>query len=170
MTSDSLYSVSTPDLANEISKIIYSALPNIKVVVDATANIGGNTLSFSSYFKSVIAVEINKKTFDVLVNNIETYKRTNVETINDDFLNLIDKIKGDVIFMDPPWTGTFYKMHDKIDLFLSNVNIIDIIPKLKCRMVVLKLPLNYNIVGLLDKIRKFEIFKVKSVMLITIKK
>jgi hypothetical protein len=72
--------------------------------------------------------------------------------------------------MDPPWTGTFYKMNDKMDLYLSNVNIIDIIPKLKCKMVALKLPLNYNISGLLDKVGNFQVFKMYSVMLILIKK
>ena len=170
MTSDSLYSVSMPNIADDMSKIIRNAEPNIKIIIDATANIGGNTLSFSSYFDHVISIEINHKTFEVLKNNIKTYGRTNIEVINDDFLNLIDALSADVIFMDPPWTGTFYKMNDKMDLYLSNVNIIDIIPKLKCKMVALKLPLNYNISGLLDKVGNFQVFKMYSVMLILIKK
>ncbi len=170
MTSDSLYSVSMPNIADEISKIINSAMPNIKIIIDATANIGGNTLSFSSYFDHVISIEINKKTSDVLKNNIKTYGRKNIEVINDDFLNLIPALNADVIFMDPPWTGTFYKMNDKMDLFLSDINIIDLIPKLNCKMVALKLPLNYNISGLLEKINNIQVFKLYSILLILIKK
>ncbi len=170
MTSDSLYSVSMPNIADEISKIINSAIPNIKIIIDATANIGGNTLSFSSYFNHVIAIEINKKTFDILKNNIKTYGRKNIEVINDDFLNLIPALNSDVIFMDPPWTGTFYKMNDKMDLYLSGKNIIDIIPKLNCKMVALKLPLNYNISGLLEKFNNLQVFKLYNVLLILIKK
>lgn len=170
MTSDSLYSVTVPNIADDMSKIIKNNLPNINTIIDATANIGGNTLSFSSFFNKVIAVEINKDTFEILKNNVTTYNRKNVELINDDFLHLIDKLNADVIFMDPPWTGTFYKMYDKMDLFLSDVNIIDIIGKLHCKMVALKVPLNYNIVGLLDKVKEVQIFKFYNIMLLLIKK
>jgi hypothetical protein len=170
MTSDSLYSVSSPDVANEMSRLIKNALPNIKTIIDGTANIGGNTLSFSSYFDNVISIEINPKTFEVLKNNVDTFKRKNIKLINDDFLNLTESLTGDVIFMDPPWTGTFYKMYENMDLFLSDVNIIDIIPKLKCKMVALKLPLNYNIKGLLEKVGNLQIFKIYGVMLVLIKK
>lgn len=170
MTNDSLYSVSLPNVANEMSKIIRDAIPNIKIIVDGTANIGGNTLNFSSYFDHVISVEIDPKTFNILKNNVNVYKRSNVELINDDFVNLIDNIYGDVVFMDPPWTGTFYKMQTNMDLYLSGVNIIDIIPRLKCRMVALKLPINYNIVGLLNKNMNISIFKIYGVILILIKK
>jgi hypothetical protein len=170
MTSDSLYSVSMPNIADEMSKIIKNAMPNAKIIIDGTANVGGNTLSFSSYFDHVISVEINKKTFDVLQNNVKTYNRKNVELINDDFLNIVDALSADVIFMDPPWTGTFYKMYDKMDLYLSEINIIDLIPKLKCKIVALKLPMNYNIRGLLEKVSNLEIFKIYGIILILIKK
>lgn len=169
MTNDSLYSISSPDVADQMSKLIKNALPSAKIIIDGTANVGGNTLSFSSYFDHVIAVEINLDTFNVLKNNVETYKRKNVELINDDFLNLVPVLSADVIFMDPPWTGTFYKMNDKMDLFLSEVNIIDIIPKLKCQVIALKLPSNYNIKGLLDKVNNLEIHKIYGILLIIIK-
>ena len=170
MTSDSLYSVSMPNIADEMSKIIKNAMPSAKIIIDGTANVGGNTLSFSSYFDHVISVEINKKTFDVLQNNVKTYNRKNVELINDDFLNIVDALSADVIFMDPPWTGTFYKMYDKMDLYLSEINIIDLIPKLKCKIVALKLPMNYNIRGLLEKVNNLEIIKIYGIILILIKK
>lgn len=170
MTNDSLYSVSLPNVASEMSKLIKDALPNIKVIVDGTANIGGNTLSFSSHFDHVISVEIDPKTFNILKNNVNVYKRNNVELINDDFVNLVDNIFGDVVFMDPPWTGTFYKMQSSMDLYLSGINIIDLIPRLKCRMVALKLPINYNITGLINKGFNLQIFKIYGVILILIKK
>lgn len=170
MTSDALYSVSFPDVADEMSKLIKNAMPNIKTIVDGTANVGGNTLSFASHFDHVISVEISDKTFDVLKNNVNTYGRKNVKLINDDFLNIMGEINADVIFMDPPWTGTFYKMYENMDLFLSGINIIDIIPKLNCKMVALKLPSNYNIKGLLEKVNNLQIFKIFGIILILIKK
>lgn len=170
MTSDALYSVTSPYAADKISKIIKNIMPNTQTIIDATANVGGNTLSFATFFQSVTAIEINKNTAEILKNNIEVYKRTNVKIINDDFLNLINTLSADVIFMDPPWSGTFYNMYKIMDLYLSDVNIIDILEKLNCKMIALKLPLNYNIPALLDKFWNVQLFKICNMLFVLIKK
>ena len=157
-------------VAEDMSRLIKRAFPHAKSIIDGTANVGGNTLNFSLYFDKVTSIEISKKTFEVLKNNVNVYKRKNVELIHGDFINLMDSMVADVIFMDPPWTGTFYRMFDNMDLFLSDINIIDIIPKLKCKMVALKLPSNYNVKGLLDKVNRIELFKIHGVLFILIRK
>lgn len=170
MTNDAIYSVSSVMVAEDMSRLIKRAFPHAKSIIDGTANVGGNTLNFSLYFDKVTSIEISKKTFEVLKNNVNVYKRKNVELIHGDFINLMDSMVADVIFMDPPWTGTFYRMFDNMDLFLSDINIIDIIPKLKCKMVALKLPSNYNVKGLLDKVNRIELFKIHGVLFILIRK
>ena len=165
MTSDSLYSVSYPDVADKMSKIIKDIMPLAKSIIDGTANIGGNTISFASYFDKVTAVEINDKTCDVLKNNVNVYNRKNVNVICGDFVELSKTLSADVIFIDPPWSGMFYKMYTDIDLYLSDINIIDLISTFKCDLVALKLPLNYNIKGMLNKYEKLRVFKVHNVLL-----
>jgi hypothetical protein len=50
------------------------------VVTDGTANVGGNTLSFSSHFKKVNSIEYNHNTFEGLKHNCKNiYKRKNIE-------------------------------------------------------------------------------------------
>ena len=52
------YSITRPKFANEISKLIKSKLSNKKfTITDATAGMGGNTLSFANYFDKVNSVE-----------------------------------------------------------------------------------------------------------------
>ncbi len=36
-------------------------------------------------------------------------------------------LKQDVIFIDPPWNGLFYKAYDKLHLELSNNDVFDIL-------------------------------------------
>ena len=83
---------------------IYHKLP--KVIVDATANIGGNTIAFSQYFKKVYAVEIKPTTVSVLSNNVKVSGAKNVFIICDDFKNRITTeflYNVDMVFIDPPW-------------------------------------------------------------------
>ena len=58
-----LWSITLPEDANIISTIIYSLI-GYSTIFDATAGIGGNTISFSNYFKKVIAIENNINRFN----------------------------------------------------------------------------------------------------------
>ena len=39
-------------------------------------------------------------------------------------------IKQDVIFIDPPWGGSIYKTKKKVDLYLDDINISEIVDSL----------------------------------------
>jgi 16S rRNA G966 N2-methylase RsmD len=144
-----LYSISTPKNADTISKIIKSYFLNKNIVItDAMASVGGNTLSFSNYFYYVNAIEIDSKRFNYLVSNINLYNKNNIICINENYIDIIYKIYQDVIFIDPPWGGKTYKDFETIQLTINDIELETLcynISKQKiCKMLILKLPLNYN--------------------------
>jgi ubiquinone/menaquinone biosynthesis C-methylase UbiE len=134
--------------AIKIGNIIKSYFDKDITITDATANNGGNTIIFGFMFEKVNSVEINKKEYDILVNNIKVYKLKNITTYNDDYLNIYDTLKQDVIFIDPPWGGPRYKNKKGLNLFLSGKNLINVIDMLTSKIVVLKVPFNFNFEGL----------------------
>lgn len=160
---DSMHYISIRDCADKISTIIVncikknnmleSEISNI-IITDATAGVGGNTLSFGKIFKKVYAIEINEKRCSYLENNVKIYNLNNVEIINGDCTKLLDKIeKQHIVFIDPPWGGKTYKYHNKLKLYLSKISLEKYCEILfdekimKCcpYMIILKLPKNYDI-------------------------
>jgi len=160
---DSLYYISIREYADQISNIIieYANRINVKskeiIITDSTAGVGGNTISFCKYFKKVYAIEIDKKRAKYLKNNLDVYNLTNIEIIENNCINVLDKIENhDVVFIDPPWGGKNYKNYEKLKLKISDTPIEmlcnnlmnqDIMKKIP-KMIILKLPNNYDIVNL----------------------
>ena len=169
------YSISLPKSANIISRLIDSYCNNSErniVITDATACVGGNVLSFCKYGFEVNAVEIDKQRFEMLKNNVIEYN-FKVNMINEDYLKIFDKLKQDVIFVDPPWGGIDYKYNDDITLMLGNVEIEklcnDINEKKLAKMTVLKLPFNYNLNHIKREIHlPFTLFRSKKLLIVII--
>lgn len=141
---DSLTFITIREIADLTSKIICHHLIKFNInpqkikIIDYTAGVGGNVLSFSKYFNKVYAVEIDKKRYDYLINNINVYEFNNIICINDSCINFNEKslidINPNVIFIDPPWGGNNYKSSDSLKLKLDDVNVetivVDIFSKL----------------------------------------
>jgi len=148
ISDNSSYSMTKPKQATEVSKIIKQYINNKHAkITECCSNVGGNTISFAKYFDHVYAVEMDKTTYDNLLNNIKIYGLNNVTTLNKNYLDVWKTIKSDVVFLDPPWGGYGYMKNPVVDLFLSDINIIDIIEDLMnmgTKVVVLKGPINYN--------------------------
>ena len=167
---EGLWSITIPNEANKITNIIISYLskknsniiPQYLTITDATAGLGGNVISFSEKFKQVNAIEIDKSRFAMLFNNTSIYNLSNIVLINDDYTNIIQNLRQDIVFIDPPWGGPDYKLKQKIELKLGNLKMDQIINKLegKCKLVCLKLPYNYNIDTIVDSI-SFPIFQYR---------
>ena len=113
----SKYSITLPDKAQTISEVTKKNyqlvfpdddLSNI-TITDAMACVGGNTLSFSNFFNKVIANEINTTRYQYLVHNMKEYNRENIVFYNDNYLNLMNKLEQNIVFIDPPWGGPIYK-------------------------------------------------------------
>jgi len=190
------------EIAELISKIIcyhlleYNLNPQKISIIDYTAGVGGNVLSFSKFFNKIFAVEISEIRSDYLKNNIEIYGYKNIYVYNKCALEFnsedMIEINPSVIFIDPPWGGNEYKNNDNLLLNLGNKPIeellIDIISKfsnhyLKLidenskekynnynnKIILLKLPKNYDIEYLYEYIKKNNNFKnyiVKSYLYI----
>jgi hypothetical protein len=158
---------------NLIKKELYNDAKNL-IITDATSNIGGNTLSFSFNFKKVNAVEISKDEYDALVNNMNLFKRNNIEFYNKNYSEIYKNINQDIIFMDPPWGGEDYKYHEKLDLYMGDLTlknlIINIIKLNQTKIIVLKLPNNYDInnINLFELYKKIVVHKIKNYLLIII--
>ena len=169
------YSISRPHDAKHISEIIKSET-NDSSILDATAGIGGNTLSFAKYFDTVIAVESNLDRYSILENNIKEYNLKNIVTYYNDCLNIIERKYSKTIFLDPPWGGKSYNKQEKIDLLLSGFKIHMIIRYIFMEfpenILFIKIPVNFDY----DKLEvdvdikniKFKLFTINKFYLLKI--
>jgi 16S rRNA G966 N2-methylase RsmD len=150
------YSITRPYEAKQITKIISNQLllklrkhSRDCIITDATAGVGGDTISFSGTFKWVNSIEISSKNFKLLKTNCNQMELRNITLYNDDCLPILPTLNQDVIYIDPPWGGVGYKENHNLQLFLSNFTINELIGllsnKFKDVLIFLKLPLNANL-------------------------
>lgn len=172
ITDVSLYSTTPWREANFISKTIMNFYSNgtlksinpdkLPVITDATSNVGGNTISlYLSGAQKVNAVEMDAKTSEMLKHNLATYGLPTQSVYNSDYLDVYKKLEQDVVLMDPPWGGPTYKDEKIVDLYLSGVDIVKICAELikenKASLIVLKVPLNYNLNRLVEEMPTYQV-------------
>jgi 16S rRNA G966 N2-methylase RsmD len=164
LTNIGKYSITCAYYADKVAKILFSYFNKSNITItDATANMGGDVMAFSNYFNKINAVEIEKINCHILKNNLRNYKVLNkVNIYCDDYLKVYKDIKQDIVYFDPPWGGVNYKKSNKIDLFLNNINIIDIVKELLDDniYVALKIPINYNIKSLIKVAKSHKVYKI----------
>lgn len=154
---EGLWSITHIKDADMISNNILSIMGTNKLtILDMTAGCGGNMISFINNFYHTTGIEINKNRFNILKNNLAKYKKDNYILILGDSINYI-KSSYDVYYIDPPWGGPDYKNNQNIELYLSNINIYDIIQLIPHgKLIVIKLPFNY----IIDKFDKYILKKI----------
>jgi hypothetical protein len=165
------YSISLPDKTQIITNLIGKYMgTNDITITDAMACVGGDTLTFSKTFKSVNACELDKTRFDYLKHNMELFECKNINFINDDYLNIYKKLSQDVIYIDPPWGGPEYKSKSKIKIKLGETKLEEvcdeIVEKKLCKLLVLKLPYNYDLTEL--NWHQYNINVIKNIVIISI--
>lgn len=175
----SKYSITLPKKADFITKLILSYFKKIDnyihdqlIITDATAGVGGNVLSFCKYDMKVIAVELDKNRFEYLKHNTTIYGYK-IDLYNNNYLDIYKELKQDIIYIDPPWGGLCYKEMENIILYLGNKTIeeicIDISLNKLAKLIVLKLPYNYDINNFKYKVNlPFNIYNLKNILLIFI--
>ena len=153
-TDESVYSITPYKLANSITNYLfemyykkYGKYPNI--IVDATANVGGNTISFSKRADIVYSFEIKLITANILSHNLQVNGINNVNVINDDFKKYINNLfldDVDMIFIDPPWyINNMPNKGMSIDTNKSPIDeIIVSIKNIKDILVAIKVPKKYT--------------------------
>lgn len=148
-------------------------------IMDGTANVGGDTIRFGMYFKSVIGVELDDDNFDVLNHNVGVYssRLNNISVIKGDILNesVYQQVHTDVLYLDPPWGGKGYKDYEeeKMVIFLSNVSLTQFIGNVLLNQVrpsyiFIKLPINYNIDSLrgMPYVNDMQVYKIRKFYLV----
>lgn len=147
LDNEALYSVTDQYTANKISRYIKRNIPDINTIMDGTACIGGNTLSFTKTFSNVIAVEIDFTRYSYLCHNMHILGTNNVSIYNENVINVCKHTTQDMIFIDPPWGGPNYKSKHRINLYLGNKELssvcIEIAPYTK--YIAIKVPTNFDI-------------------------
>lgn len=165
---EGLWSISLPNDADKISLLILNNFGFNLNILDGTAGIGGNVISFAKYFKSVCCIELNKERFNILKNNITIYELNNVTLINDDCTNHLNNYY-DIYFFDPPWGGKDYKYKENLRFKLGNYSLDNIIIKIKNfnnKPIIFKLPNNYDLNEFSNY--NYTINKIKNYIIIII--
>lgn len=184
---ESLSYISTKYYAKQITQIIIKHLGQLKIspedaiITDATAGVGGDTISFAKNFKHVHSIEIDQRRSEYLKNNINVYKLKNVSIYNNNCLNLLFNFTDhNVVFIDPPWGGKKYKLYDKLTLKINDITIESLCnillthekSKKNPELVVLKLPINYDLKFLYDNLKfcNIYLYNVKKMYIAVIEK
>ena len=181
-----LYSITSSDIAEDIAINIskyFKMKPNI-AITDATASVGGNSLSFLIHptFNPINLVEVSPIRANCLRNNIllieKKIQKKTYTIYTQSFMDIMMELDEDVIFIDPPWGGPDYYKYEEIDLFLSGDEpLVDICNKLftkpRLELIVLKVPKNFGIKNFknhlessleLSKFRSLEILRKMEIL------
>eukprot|EP01041_Mallomonas_annulata_P006949 gene6949-14109_t len=179
------YSVTDMKSADLTSKLIIEKLDitleealRCVIILDGCACIGGNTISFGKYFADVTAIELSTARYEMLKHNLSIIGLdSKVKAIKGNFCEMIPSLQYyDVIFLDPPWGGTSYRAAEKVDIFMSEIPLIDICRQLigKLNLLVLKLPENFNLISFRNSINKFaqiilETSRIRKTLILVVK-
>jgi 16S rRNA G966 N2-methylase RsmD len=164
---EGLWSITHPHNADNISRTILDYSNKEDKIIDLTSGCGGNLISFGKYFNNVTGIEINKKRFNILTNNLKSYDY-NIHIINDDCMNYLDNLY-DIYFIDPPWGGPDYKLNNNLKLYLSNIELEEIIDKINNKLVIIKVPYNYNYIFIKEKYNILKIDNYNNIIIIYFK-
>ena len=85
-----------------------------------------------------------------------------INIICDDYLKVMNSLKQDIIFFDPPWGGWNYKKNVIMNLKLSDRTIDNIISELISKkvasLICVKVPFNYDFKKLFSLINKTDVY------------
>jgi hypothetical protein len=173
---DSIYSITTPNDSIDIIKLIKQYC-NVHYIIDGTTNVGSTTIVMSYHFKHIFSCEIDKTTYKMLENNIKVYGIKNVSTFHTSIIPFMNypqikdyDINDICLYLDPPWTGPFYKIKHAIDLYLDDINIIEFLDSIHIKYICLRVPFNYNTKSLFRKFTSVQVHLLRSFYIILITK
>ena len=162
LDSEAKYSVTESSLAELQARIIADCVksagyvPEETIITDGTASIGGNVFEFAKIFMGVHAVEIHEKRSQMLAHNVKLLNlHTQVVVWCGDISHVetvARRIRHEVLFLDPPWTGNDYKTTPKLVLFLSGNSLEKVCNDWasRTRLIALKLPVNFDFDAFFD--------------------
>ncbi|KXL49816.1 MAG: hypothetical protein FE78DRAFT_27921 [Acidomyces sp. 'richmondensis'] len=124
MTDDAWFGVTPEPVAKRIAQDVAAAPESKKILIDAFAGAGGNTIAFalSGRWKQIFAIEKDPIVLACAKHNAEVYGVANkIWFVEGDCFNILqNRLKGQaknaVIFASPPWGGPTYKDYEVFDL------------------------------------------------------
>lgn len=159
------YSTLLPSQMEQVRNIYAAEISgNVKTIIDATANVGGDTFNFAKLIPtaSIISLEKDKRIAEILQRNVDNMQKiiginSNVKVINISAVNYFESPKiAELVYFDPPWGGRNYTEKDKMDLYLDEISINAIINNILNRgytsLVILKAPKNIDIEHIQEEI------------------
>lgn len=183
--SESMSFITTPYYSKIIGYKIRAHLAQFGVeakacIVDSTACVGGDSITFGILFDRVISIELNDKWYEYLKNNVNHYGLENVVVMKGNSLDIIPNLSDSyhAIYIDPPWGGKQYKLQQNLRLSLGSKSlehaIVDLFSQTLC-LIAVKLPRNYDLKYFYDTImvlgeNKFNIYlyELKKINLVII--
>lgn len=155
---------------HQLQSQVSGSIKDETIIIDATAGIGGNVLSFldSNKFSKVIAYEINPLRRSMLMKNINEYgyDSCKYEIIDSDegFKGISPELSNTILYFDPPWLPSNIKGDESTpsQYLLSEIKIGDLtleqwLDKCRnCQLIVMRVPPGY-------KLKNVDNFKISYV-------
>ncbi|XP_034558843.1 trimethylguanosine synthase [Notolabrus celidotus] len=111
------FSVTPERIAEHIALRVQHSFPDSQLVVDAFCGVGGNAIQFALTGKRVLAVDIDPVRLDLARHNATVYGVAHqIDFLQGDFLQLAPHLRGDVVFLSPPWGGPDYLTAEVFDI------------------------------------------------------
>ncbi|XP_056912277.1 trimethylguanosine synthase isoform X2 [Takifugu flavidus] len=111
------FSVTPERIAEHIALRVDQSFCPAQLVIDAFCGVGGNAIQFALTGKRVLAIDINAERLNLAQHNARVYNVADkIEFVQGDFLQLAPRLRGDVVFLSPPWGGPEYLSADVFDI------------------------------------------------------
>ncbi|XP_030470877.1 uncharacterized protein LOC115689049 isoform X1 [Syzygium oleosum] len=90
-----------------------------RTVIDCFAGVGGNAIQFAILCHHVVAIDIDPQKIELAFHNAKIYGvEDRIDFVVGDFFQLAPSLKGDIVYLSPPWGGPSYKMIRQFNLDL----------------------------------------------------
>ncbi|XP_069543850.1 trimethylguanosine synthase [Brachyistius frenatus] len=111
------FSVTPERIAEHIALRVKHSCSDAQLVVDAFCGVGGNAIQFALTGNRVLAVDIDVVRLDMARHNAAVYGVADrIDFVQGDFLQLAPCLRGDVVFLSPPWGGPDYLTAEVFDI------------------------------------------------------
>uniref|UniRef100_A0A4W6CBP3 Trimethylguanosine synthase n=1 Tax=Lates calcarifer TaxID=8187 RepID=A0A4W6CBP3_LATCA len=136
------FSVTPERIAEHIALRLGHSFCDSQLVIDAFCGVGGNAIQFALTGQRVLAIDIDPVRLNLARHNATVYGVADrIEFLQGDFLQLAPRLRGDVVFLSPPWGGPDYLTAEVSSLTLATFEIFRL-AKLISNNIVYFLPRN----------------------------
>ena len=113
MDDEGWYSVTPEAIAEHIANRCHKN----DIIIDCFVGCGGNAIQFAMKCAHVIAIDIDPAKLECARHNAKIYGvEDRIEFILGDALEVVPKLKADIIFLSPPWGGPEYLNNMEFDI------------------------------------------------------